>query len=103
MVQPLWSAVCRFLKKLKIELPYDSASPHLDIYSEKNMVQKNAGSPMFMAALFAIAKTWKQPTCPSTDEWIKNLWHIYTHFTHITEYILFSYKKGEKNESVLMR
>ena len=78
MVQPLWSAVCRFLKKLKIELPYDSASPHLDIYSEKNMVQKNAGSPMFMAALFAIAKTWKQPTCPSTDEWIKKLWYIHT-------------------------
>ena len=78
MVQPLWSAVCRFLKKLKIELPYDSASPHLDIYSEKNMVQKNAGSPMFMAALFAIAKTWKQPTCPSTDEWIKNMWYVYT-------------------------
>ena len=78
MVQPLWSAVCRFLKELKIELPYDSASPHLGIYSEKNMVQKNAGSPMFTAALFAIAKTWKQPKCPSTDEWIKNMWNIYT-------------------------
>ena len=86
MVQPLWSAVCRFLKKLKIELPYDSASPHLDIYSEKNMVQKNAGSPMFMAALFAIAKTWKQPTCPSTDEWIKKTWYIYGVHTHKQTY-----------------
>ena len=63
MVQPLWRTVWRFLKELKIELPYDPAIPLLDIYQEKN--------PMFIAALFTIAKTWKPPKCPSTDEWIK--------------------------------
>ena len=78
MVQPLWSAVWRFLKKLKIELPYDSASPHLGIYSGKNMVQKNACSPMSTAALLATAKTWKQSTYASADEWIKNMWYICT-------------------------
>ena len=72
-------------------------------HSEETKVEKDTCIPLFIAALFTIARAWKQTTCPSTDEWIKNLWHIYTHFTHITEYILFSYKKGEKNESVLMR
>ena len=61
MVQPLWRTVWRFLKKLKIELPYDPAITLLGMYREKNMVQKDTCTPMFIAALFTIAKTWKQP------------------------------------------
>ena len=63
MVQPLWRIVWRVLKNLKIELPYDPAIPPLDIYPEKNMVRKDTCTPMFIAALFTIAKTWKQPKC----------------------------------------
>ena len=71
MVQPLWRPEWRFLKKLKIEVPFDLAIPLLGIYLEKNIIQKDICSPMFIAALFTIAKTWKQPKCPSTDGWIK--------------------------------
>ena len=66
-----------FLRKLKIELPYDPAIPLLGIYPDKTIIQKDTCTPMFMAALFTIAKTWKQPKCPSRDEWIK-MWYIYT-------------------------
>ena len=78
MVQPLWRTVWRFLKKLKIELPYDPAIPLLGIYTEKTINQKESCTKMFIAALFTIARTWKQPKCSSTDEWIKKMWHIYT-------------------------
>ena len=78
MIQPLWRAVWSFLKKLKIELPYDPAIPLLDIYPEKTIIQKETCTTMFIAPLFTIARTWKQPKCPSTDEWIKKMWHIYT-------------------------
>ena len=78
MIQPLWRTVWRFLKKLKIELPYDPAILLLVIYPEKTIIQKESCTTMFIAALFTIARTWKQPKCPSTDEWIKNMWHIYT-------------------------
>ena len=78
MVQPLWKKVWSFLKKLKIELPYDPAIPLLNIYPDKTIIQKDTCTPMFIAALFTIAKTWKQPKCPSTDEWIKKMWYIYT-------------------------
>ena len=78
MVQPLWRTVWRFLKKLKIELPYEPAIPLLGIYPEKNMAQKETCIPMLTEALFTIAKTWKQPECPSTEEWIKKTWYIYT-------------------------
>ena len=72
MVQPLWRTVWRFLKKLKIELPYDPAIRLLGIYLEKmkTLIQKDTCTPMFVAALFTTAKTWKQTKCPSTDEWI---------------------------------
>ena len=70
MVQPLWRTVWRFLKKLKVELPYDPALPLLGIYLEKNTVQKYTCTPVFIETLFTIAKTWKQPKCPSTEEWI---------------------------------
>ena len=78
LVQPLWKMVRRFLRKLKIELPFDPAIPLLGIYLEKTMTQKDTCSPMFTAALFAIAKMWKQPKCPSTEEWTKKMWYIYT-------------------------
>ena len=73
MVQPLWKTVQRFLKKLKIELPYDPAIPLLGIYSDKTIIQKDTCSPMFIAALYTIPKIWKQPKCLSTDEWIKKM------------------------------
>uniref|UniRef100_A0A9L0S7L2 Reverse transcriptase zinc-binding domain-containing protein n=2 Tax=Equus caballus TaxID=9796 RepID=A0A9L0S7L2_HORSE len=79
LVQPLWKTVWRFLKKLKIGLPYDPAIPLLGVYRKnlKSAIPKVLCTPMFIAALFTIAKTWKQPQCPSTDEWIKKLWYIY--------------------------
>ena len=77
LIQPLWRTVWRFLKKLKIELPYVTAIPLLDIYPEKTIIQKESCITMFIAALFTIARTWKQPKCPSTDEWIKKMWYIY--------------------------
>ena len=72
MIQPLWRKVWRFLKKLKIELPYDPAIPLLDIYPEKTRIQKETCTPVFIAALFTLAR-WKQPKCPLTDEWIKKI------------------------------
>ena len=76
MIQPLWRTVRRFLKRLKIELPYDPGIPLLGIYPEKTIIQKESCTTMFIAALFTIARTCKQPKCPSTDEWIKKMWHI---------------------------
>ena len=67
-----------FFKKLKIELPYDPAIPLLGIYPEKTIIEKDTCTPVFTAALFTVARTWKQPKCPSTGEWIKKMWHIYT-------------------------
>ena len=78
MVQPLWKAVGRFLRKLKTELPFDPGIPLLGIYPEKTTTRKDTCTPMITAALFAIAKTWKQPKCPTTEEWIKKMWNIYT-------------------------
>ena len=76
MVQPLWTTVHRFLRNL--DLPCDPAVLHLGICPEKTIIQKDACTCLFIAALFTIGKTWKQPRCPSTDEWIKNIWYIYT-------------------------
>ena len=78
MIQPLWRTVWTFLKKVKIELPYDPAIPLLGIYPEKTIIQKESCTKMFIAALFTTARSWKQPKCPSTDEWIKKKWYIYT-------------------------
>ena len=77
-IQPPWRTVWRFLKKLKIELPYDPAISLLVIYPEKTIIQKDTCIPMFIAALFTIARSWNQPRCPSTDEWLKKMWYIYT-------------------------
>ena len=70
--------IWRFLKKLGIKLPYDPAIPLLGIYPEETKIEKDTCTPMFIAALFTVARTWKQPRCPLADEWIKMLWYIYT-------------------------
>ena len=61
LVQPLWRTVWRFLKKLEIELPYDPAIPLLGIHTEETRIERDTCTPMFIAALFIIARTWKQP------------------------------------------
>ena len=76
MVQPPWKTVGRFLKKLKVEMPYDPAIPLPGKRPEKSIVQKGTCTPVFTAAIFTIARTCKQPRCPLTDEWIKK-WHTY--------------------------
>ena len=78
LVQPLWRTVWRFLKKLEIELPHSPAMPLLGIYPEETKIEKGTCIPLFTAALFTIARTWKQPRCPLTDERIKKLWYVYT-------------------------
>ena len=77
-VQPLWKAVWNFLKKLKMELPFDLAIPLLGLYPKnvETPIQNNLCTPMFIAAQFTVAKCWKQPKCPSVNEWIKKLVHL---------------------------
>ena len=77
LIQPLWRTVWRSFKKLKIELPHYPANPLLGIYPEKTIFQKHTGTRIFIVALLTLARTWKQPKCPSTGEWIKNIWYIY--------------------------
>ena len=96
LVQLLWRTVWRFLKKLEIELPYNPAIPPLSTHTEETRIERDTCTPMFIAALFTIARTWKQPRCPSADAWIRELWYIYT-----MEYYS-AIKKG-MFESVLMR
>ena len=96
LIPPLWRTVWRFLKKQKIELPYDPAVPLLGIYSEKTIIQKESCTTMFTPAPFTIARTWKQRKCPPTDEWIKKRWYIYT-----MEYYS-AIKKNEIGSSVEM-
>ena len=94
--QPLWRTVWRFLKKLQIELPYDPEIPLLGTHTEETRIEGDTCTLMFIAALFIIARTWKQPRCPSAEEWIRKLWYIYT-----MEY--YSAIKKNTFESVLMR
>ena len=68
----------RFLKKLEIELPYNLAIPLLGIHTEETRTERDTCTPMFITALFTIARMWKQPRCPLADEWIRKLWYIYT-------------------------
>ena len=76
LIQPLWKMVWRFLRKLGIKPPYDPAIPLLGIYPEETKIERDRCIPLFIAALFTIAGTWKQPRCPSTDEWIKKLCYV---------------------------
>ena len=81
LVQPLWRTVWRFLKKLETDLPYDPAISLLGIYIKETRIERDMCTLVFIAALFAIARTWKQPRCPSANEWIRKLWNIYTIIT----------------------
>ena len=80
LVQLLWKTVWRFLKKLRIELPlwYSNSTSGCSSEENTNTNWKRYVYPVFTAALFRVAKIWKQPMCPSTDEWIKKMWYIYT-------------------------
>ena len=84
------------VKKLEIELPYDPAIPLLGMHTEETRIEREMCTTMFIAALFTIAKTWKQPRCPSADKWIRKLWYIYR-----MEY--YSANKKKAFASVLMR
>ena len=96
LIQPLWEMVWRFLKKLGIKPPYDTAILLLGIYPEETKIERDTCIPLFIAAPFTIARPWKESRCSSTDEWIKKLWYI-----HTMEY----YSAIQRNafESVLMR
>ena len=76
LVQPLWRTVWRFLKKLEIELPYDPAIPLLGIYTEETRIERDTCIPVFITAQFIIARAWKQPRCPSANEWTRKLRYI---------------------------
>ena len=93
LVQPLWKTVWRFLQKLKIELPYDPAVALLGIYSRDTGVlfRGDTCTPMFIAALSVTVKVWKEPKCPSMDEWIKKMWCVYI-------YTMEYYSAIKKNE-----
>ena len=84
----------RFLKNLEIELPYNPTIPLLGIHTEKTRVERYMCTPMFIAALFTIARTWKQPRCPLADEWIRKMWYTMEYYSAI---------KKNTFESVLMR
>ena len=86
LVRPLWRRVWIFLKKLEIELPYNPAIPLLGIHTKETRIERDTCTPVFIAALFAIARTWKQPRCSSADKWIRKLWYIH-------HGILLSYKE----------
>ena len=92
-----WRTVQRFLKILEIELPYDPTIPLLGINTKETRIERDTCTPVFTEALFTIARTWKQPRCPSADEWIRKLWYIYT-----MEYYS-AIKQKNTFESVLMR
>ena len=96
LIWPLWKMVWKFLKKLGIKPPCVPAIPLLGIYPEETKIKKDTCISVFIAALFTIAGTWKQPRCPPRDEWIKKLWYIYTmeHYSVI---------KRDTFETVLMR
>ena len=87
----------RFLKKLEIELPYNPAIPLLSIHTKETRIERDTHTLMFIAALFTIARTWKQPRCPLADEWIRKLWY----YTYTMEY--YSAIKKNAFESVLTR
>ena len=96
LMQPLWRTIWRFLERLGINLPFDPTIPPLGISLEETITEKEACTLMFSAALFTIARKGKQPRCPSTDDWVKKLWHMYT-----MEY--YSAIERKPSESVLMR
>ena len=95
LIQPLLKTAWRFLQKV-IKPPYDPAIPLLGMYREETKIERDTCIPLFIAALFTIARTWKQPRCPMTDGWIRKWWHIYT----VKHY---SAMKKEHIDSALMK
>ena len=95
-IRYIWKMIQRFLKTLGIIPPYDPAIPLLGTYPEETKIERDTSIPLFIAAVLKIARTWKQPRCPSTGKWIKKLWYIYT-----KKY--YSAIKRNAFESVLMR
>ena len=95
LVQPLWRTVWRFLKKLEIELPYNPEIPLLVIHTEETRIERDTCTPMFIAALFIIARTWKQPRCPSADEWIYTMEYYSTIKKNAFELVLMRWMKLE--------
>ena len=81
LVQPLWRTMWKFLKKLEIELPYDPAIPLLGINTKETRIERDTCTPVFITALFTIARTWKQLRCPLADEWLRKLWFSSVHFS----------------------
>ena len=97
LVQPLWRTLWRFLKKLEIKLPYNPAIPLLGMHTKETRIERDTYTPMFITALFIIARAWQQLSrCLSADEWIRKLWYIY-----MMEY--YSAIKENAFEPVLMR
>ena len=96
LVQSLWRRVLRLFKKLEIDVPYDPAFLLLGVHTEETRIERDTCTPMFIAALFTIARTWKQPICPFADRGIRKLWYIYS-----MEY--YSAVKKSTFESVLLR
>ena len=96
LIQQLWKMEWRFFLKPPLKAPYEPTIPFLGIYPEEIKTEKDTCIPLFIAALFTISRTWKQPRCPSTDEWIKILWYIYT-------VVCYSAIRRNTFESVLMR
>ena len=99
-MQPLRKTLWNFLRKLKIELPVDPAIPLLGLYpkSPETPIKKNLCTPMFIAAQFIIAKYWKQPKCPSANEWIRKLWYIYKKLWYI---YLMEFYTAERNKELI--
>ena len=97
LVWPLWRTVWRFLKNLEIELAYDPVIRLLGIHTKETRIKRDTCTQMFIVTLFTIVRTWKQPRCPSADEWIRKLWYIYR-----MEYYSAT-KKNNAFVSVLMR
>jgi hypothetical protein len=107
-VQPLWKKIWRILKNLNIDLPYDPVIQLLGIYPKEYNTGYSRGTctPMFLAMLFTIAKLWKKTRCPTTDEWIKKMWYLYTMEVYSVmknnEILLFSSKYMEW-ENIILR
>ena len=101
LVQPLQRTGWRFLKKLEIELPYDPRIPLLGIHTKETRIERDMCTPIFIAALFIIARTWKQPRCPSADEWIRKPWYTCTmEYFFLTLHNCISFAKYQ-NESAI--
>jgi hypothetical protein len=107
LVQPLWKTIWRLLKKLEIGLTYDPAIPLLGTYLKERDSTYNKGTctPVFITALFTIARLWRQPRYPTTDKWIKKMWYLYTmesySATKKNEILSFAYKRMELENIIL--